>query len=77
MRKLLFTFLAMTALLLAGSLAFKADAQTSRGAATMPAQAQNLSPVEKAACGPFWGKCRPFHHLVCGPYRHRCWCVRC
>jgi Spy/CpxP family protein refolding chaperone len=78
MRKLTVTFLATAALVLAGSLAFKADAQTSRGAGTLPAQAQNFTPIEKAACGPFWGRrCGPFHHWVCGPYGRRCWCARC
>ena len=77
MRKLTVTFLATGAILLAGSLAFKADAQTSRGAATIPAQAQNFTPIEKAACGPFWGRwCGPFHRRVCGP-RDRCWCAHC
>ena len=75
MRKL--TFIAMAAILLAGSLAFKADAQTSREAAVIPAQAQNFTPIEKAACGPFWGRwCGPFHRRVCGP-RGRCWCAHC
>ena len=78
MRKLKVTFIATAAILLAGSLAFKADAQTSRGAATIPAQAQNFTPIEKAACGPFWGpRCGPYHHWVCGSYGRRCWCARC
>jgi hypothetical protein len=77
MRKLMVTFIATAAILLAGSLAFKADAQTSRGAATIPAQAQNFTPIEKAACGPFFGRwCGPFHRRVCGP-RDRCWCAQC
>lgn len=76
MRKLTVTFLALAAILLAGSLAFKADAQTSRGAAAIPAQSQNFTPIEKAACGPFPGRwCGPFHHRVCGP--RRCWCAHC
>ena len=78
MRKLMVAFIAMAAILLAGSLAFKADAQTTRGAANIPVQAQNFSPIEKAACGPFWGpRCGPFHHWVCGPYGRRCWCAHC
>jgi hypothetical protein len=81
MRKLTFTFIAAAALLLAGSLAFKADAQTSRGAADIPAQAQNFTPIVKAACGPFRGPyCGPFHHRVCriGPFgRRHCWCAPC
>jgi hypothetical protein len=77
MRKLLVTFIAMATILLAGSLAFKADAQTSRGAANIPVQAQNFSPIEKAACGPYFGRwCGPFHRRVCGP-GGRCWCARC
>jgi hypothetical protein len=76
MRKLVVTIIATAAILLAGSLAFKADAQTSRGAANIPAQAQNFTPIEKAACGPFRGRwCGPYHHRVCGPYR--CWCAHC
>jgi hypothetical protein len=76
MRKLLFTVTAMTAILFAGSLAWQAEAQTSRGAATVRAAGQNFSPIEKAACGPFPGRwCGPFHHRVCGPYR--CWCAPC
>jgi hypothetical protein len=76
MRKLVVTLVALAAIWLAGSLAFKADAQTSRGAANIPAQAQNFTPIEKAACGPFRGRyCGPFHHRVCGPYR--CWCAHC
>ena len=76
MRKLMVTVAAAVAILAAGSLAFQADAQTSRGAASIPAQAQNFTPIEKAACGPNWGHhCRPFHTWVC---RYgRCWCARC
>ena len=76
MRKLGVTFIAMAVILLAGSLAFKADAQTSRGAATIPVQAQNFTPIEKAACGPFFGRwCGPYHRRVCR--FGRCWCAHC
>ena len=72
------TFIATAAIPLAGSLAFKADAQTSRGAANIAAPAQNFTPIEKAACGSFRGRwCGPFHHRVCGPYGRRCWCAHC
>jgi hypothetical protein len=78
MRKLLVILFAITAMLLAGALSFKADAQTSRGAATITAQAQNFTPIEKAACGPFRGRfCGPYHHWVCGPYGRHCWCAHC
>jgi hypothetical protein len=76
MRRLLVTLAAISAILLAGSLPGKVDAQTSRGAATLPAQTQNFTPIEKAACGPRWGRwCGPYHHRVCGP--RRCWCAPC
>ena len=78
MRRLVITLATTAAIVLAGSLAFKAEAQTSRGAFNLPAAAQNFSPIEKAACGPFRGAhCGPYHHWVCGPYGHRCWCARC
>jgi hypothetical protein len=77
MRKLVIILTGTAAILLAGSLAWKADAQTSRGAASILAQAQNISPIEKAACGPYWGRwCGPWLHRVCGPYG-RCWCAPC
>jgi hypothetical protein len=77
MRKLVITFIATAAILAAGGLAYKADAQTSRGAADITMHAKNFTPIEKAACGPFWGRwCGPFHRRVCGPYG-RCWCVHC
>ena len=77
MRKLSVVFTAAVAIILISSLAWKADAQTTRGATTIPAQSQNFTPIEKAACGPFWGpRCGPFHHWVCGP-RGRCWCAHC
>ena len=51
MRKLTVTFLATGAILLAGSLAFKAEAQTSRGAAIIPAQAHREGRL-RAILGP-------------------------
>jgi Spy/CpxP family protein refolding chaperone len=78
MRKLSATLLAAAAILTMSALAWKADAQTSRGATIPPVQEQNFSPVKQTACGPFWGgHCGPWHHWVCGPYGHRCWCARC
>ena len=69
MRKLIVVLTATAAVLLAGSLAFKADAQTSRGAAIISTPTQNFTPIEKAACGPHWGRwCGPFHRRVCGPW---------
>lgn len=76
MRKLLLTVIATAAILAVGATAFKADAQTTRGAANLTTQSQNFTPIEKAACGPHWGRwCGPFHRRVC---RYgRCWCAHC
>jgi hypothetical protein len=75
MRKILLGF--AVAALMCGVGGTGADAQTSRGAATIPLAAQNYTPIEKAACGPHRGRwCGPFHHRVCGP-RGRCWCAPC
>jgi hypothetical protein len=43
MRKLSVAFTAAAAILLVGSLAWKADAQTSRGATNIPVQSQNFT----------------------------------
>ena len=45
MRKLVITFVAATAILAAGAGAFKADAQTSRGAADITLHAKNFTPI--------------------------------
>jgi hypothetical protein len=76
MRKLAITFIAAAAFLTAGAAAYKADAQTSRGAADITLHTKNFTPIEKAACGPHWGRwCGPFHHRIC---RYgRCWCAHC
>lgn len=75
MRKILFTLAAMFTILLAGS-AWQANAQTTRGAATLSAQTQKFTPIEKAACGPHVGRyCGWFHHRVCR--NGHCWCAPC
>ena len=51
MRKLSDAVTAAAAILLVGSLAWKADAQTSRGATNIPAQSQIFTPIQRAACG--------------------------
>jgi predicted small secreted protein len=63
------------ALLLAGSVALTADAQTSRGAGNISSAAQNFTPIEQVACRGWGPYCRPGFTRVCGPYR--CWCRRC
>jgi hypothetical protein len=55
--------LASAAALTIGALISGADAQIERGPAALSGQAQNFTPVEKAACGPHWGRfCGPWHH---------------
>jgi hypothetical protein len=65
--------LAAAALLL-GSVAWTAEAQT-QGAANIHAQAQNATPIVKAACMGFGRWCPPGMRRVCGPAR--CWCAPC
>jgi hypothetical protein len=74
MRRLVVAFTATIVILSAGSLV--ANAQTTRGALGLRAATQNFTPIEKAACGPFFGRwCGPYHTRVCGP--GGCWCARC
>ena len=74
MRKSLLILTSAAAMMLAGTLAV--NAQLSNGAHTIVPIAKNYTPIEKAACGPNWGRfCGPFHHRVC---RYgRCWCAHC
>ena len=77
MRKMAIALTAMAAILIVGSLAWKADAQTTRGAAAISDTARNFTPIEKAAC---WGRgrwCGPGWTRVCGPRGWHCWCRRC
>jgi hypothetical protein len=75
MRKLAIALGVTAAVLLAGSLSWKADATTlSSGTVNLPSAAKNYSPVEKAGCYRR-GWCGFGFHKVCGPLR--CWCVPC
>jgi hypothetical protein len=77
MRKLVITLGATVAILLAGALTWKAEAQTTRGAANIPAASENFTPIVKAGCGFVGPHCGPRRHWVCGPYGRRCWCAPC
>ncbi len=75
MRKLAVAIGLAAAVLLAGGIAWKAEALTWNSATVnLPGVAKNYSPIEqtgcrrRGACG--WGRYR-----VCGPLR--CWCVPC
>jgi hypothetical protein len=75
MRKLAIALGMAAVVVIAGSLAWKADATTlSSGAVQLPSAAKNYSPVEKAGCR-VRGWCGWGWHKVCGPLR--CWCVPC
>jgi hypothetical protein len=76
MRQLTIALTATAAILLAGSLAWKAEATTPGGDTNVPAAAKNFSPVMKAACRGLGGRCGPGLHWVCGPHGH-CWCAPC
>ena len=68
--------LAATATLMFSAVPWQAQAQIERGPAALADTAQNFTPIEKAACGPHWGRfCRPWHHRVCN--RWHCWCAPC
>jgi hypothetical protein len=75
MRKLSVAFTAAAAILLVGSLAWTADAQTSRGATNIPVQSQIFTPIQRAACGGPGRYCPAGFIRRCGP--HRCWCAPC
>ena len=74
MRKLTFALIAMGALMLAGLLAWNAEATTLTGTVGQP-PATHYSPVEKIGCGGV-GRCGYGFHYVCGDYG-RCGCVSC
>ena len=76
MRKIAILLAASTALVFGAAPAWQAYAQMERGPAALAATPKNFTPIEKAACGPYWGAhCGPWHHWVCG--RYRCWCAPC
>jgi hypothetical protein len=75
MPKLMVTLAAAAAILLAGSLPWKAEAETWRGAASTRAAVENFTPIEKAACQGWGPWCGPGFVRACGPYR--CWCRPC
>lgn len=75
MRKLAIGLTAVAVLVLAGAVAWKADATPWRtGTADLPTATKNYSPVQKAACGG-WGRwCPPGYVWQCRP---RCRCRPC
>ena len=76
MRKLAMTLTASAVVLLSGAPMWKAEAQLLRGADKLCEAVKNYSPIEKAACGPYWGNhCGPYTHWVCS--YGRCWCAPC
>jgi hypothetical protein len=66
---------ATAAVLLLGSFAMQAQAQTLRGAADISTAAQNFTPIQKAACQGWGPYCGPGFVRACN--RWRCWCRPC
>ncbi|MBV9288507.1 MAG: hypothetical protein JO288_11915 [Hyphomicrobiales bacterium] len=80
MRRTAIVLAASTALMFGGALIWRAQAQMERGSAVLSETAKNFTPIEKAACGPHWGRyCPPWHHWVCrrGYWGAHCWCAPC
>jgi hypothetical protein len=76
MRRMAIMLAAAMALTVGAAPTWQAQAQIERGPASLADTAKNFTPVEKAACGPHWGRfCGPWHHRVCG--RWHCWCAPC
>ena len=67
---------ATVALIVSGSLVWKADAGTWGGAAGLLPAVQNFTPIVKTACGGPGPHCRWGRHWVCGRWG-RCWCAPC
>jgi hypothetical protein len=60
------------ALLIAGSLSWKAEATSAVKSETLPAMVKKFSLIDKAACNG-WGRfCPPGYTWRCGPYRCAC-----
>jgi hypothetical protein len=74
MRTLTMTFTAAAFALATMAIASHAQTQAP-GAASLHAQMQNATPVQKAACGGFGPYCPPGTTRVCG--RYKCWCRPC
>jgi hypothetical protein len=73
MRKLVIAGTA--AVLMLGSFALQAQAQTLRGAADIGSTSQNFTPIHKAACQGWGPYCGPGFVRACN--RWRCWCRPC
>ena len=65
------------AMLVLGTMAVTANAQTKQFGAGLHAQLQNATPiVQQAACQGYGLRCGPGFTWTCGPYG-RCWCRPC
>jgi hypothetical protein len=62
--------------LLAGVVAWRAEAMPPSGAKLPALAARQSLPAEKAACGGPDKHCRTGHYRICIP-AGRCWCKRC
>jgi hypothetical protein len=75
MHKQAITFAIAAAMLFAGSLAWKAEAETGHGATGISRSAQNFTPVQPAGCWGWGEHCRPGYTWVCR--RGGRWCRLC
>ena len=72
MRRLAIALGVSAAMLVAGGIAWKADATTWRsGTLNLPGVTKNYSPIEQVGCYG-WGRCAPGFKWRCGPYRCAC-----
>jgi len=76
MRKLAIALGVAAAMILAGGLAWKAEATNFRsGTVDLPGLAKNYSPIEKAGCRGWGPMCPPGYKWICTPFK--CKCRRC
>jgi hypothetical protein len=75
MRKAAIMLTAAAAMLLAGALAFNADATVGSGTLGLPTVAKDYSPIDQVACRFAGPLCPAGYTRVCRPWK--CWCARC
>jgi hypothetical protein len=73
MRKIAITLGVAAAVLVAGGLAWKADATAVKsGTSGLPAATKNYSPVEQTGCRGWGPMCPPGWTWRCGPWKCKC-----
>jgi hypothetical protein len=73
MRKLAMALGIAAAMVLAGGVAWKAEATSLKsGTVNLPGVAKNYSPVQQTACRGWGAFCPPGYTWRCGPYKCKC-----